>query len=118
MLWCLSIFVFLYCIILNYSEEWFVLFYFKHSFTNDLPNSVYHHLRCELEPRSWRGILDTTLCDKFVSDLRQTGLWFSPGILISSTNETDCHDITEILLKVALNTINQPTKPTNALLAH
>ena len=42
---------------------------------------------------------------KFVSDLRQTGLWFSPGILISSTNETDCHDITEILLKVALNTI-------------
>jgi hypothetical protein len=27
------------------------------------------------------------------------------------TNKTDCHDITEILLKVALNTINQ-TKPT------
>jgi hypothetical protein len=25
----------------------------------------------------------------------------------SSTNKTDCHDITEILLKVALNTINQ-----------
>jgi len=32
-------------------------------------------------------------------------LWFSPGILIFSTNETDRHDITEILLKVALNTI-------------
>jgi hypothetical protein len=32
-----------------------------------------------------------------------TGLWFSP---ISSTNKTDHHDITEILLKVALNTIN------------
>jgi hypothetical protein len=27
--------------------------------------------------------------------------------LISSTNKTDRHDITEILLKVALNTINQ-----------
>jgi hypothetical protein len=26
---------------------------------------------------------------------------------VSSTNKTDCHDITEILLKVALNTINQ-----------
>jgi len=26
-----------------------------------------------------------------------------------STNKTDRHDITEILLKVALNTINQPT---------
>jgi hypothetical protein len=29
---------------------------------------------------------------------------FSPGILVSSTDKTD-HDITEILLKVALNTI-------------
>ena len=31
-----------------------------------------------------------------------TGWWFSP---ISSINKTDRHDITEILLKVALNTI-------------
>jgi hypothetical protein len=28
-----------------------------------------------------------------------------PGTLVSSTNKTDCHDITEILLKVVLNTI-------------
>ena len=34
------------------------------------------------------------------------GRWFSP---VSSTNKTDHHDITEILLKVALNTITQPT---------
>jgi len=34
-----------------------------------------------------------------------TGLWFSPGTLVSFTNKTDRHDITEILLKVALNTI-------------
>jgi hypothetical protein len=26
--------------------------------------SVYHRLSCEFEPRSWRGVLDTTLCDK------------------------------------------------------
>jgi hypothetical protein len=32
--------------------------------------------------------------------------WLSPFTPISSTNKTDCHDITEILLKVALNTIN------------
>ena len=43
---------------------------------------------------------------KFVSSLQQVGgfLWvfrFSP------TNKTDHHDIAEILLKVALNTINQ-----------
>jgi hypothetical protein len=34
-----------------------------------------------------------------------TGLWFSLGTLVSSTNKTDHHDITEILLKVELNTI-------------
>jgi hypothetical protein len=43
-----------------------------------------------------------------------TGWWFSSGTPVSSTNKTDRHDITEILLKVALNTINQPTNlPTN-----
>ena len=33
------------------------------------------------------------------------GRSFSPGTPVSSTNETDRHDKTEILLKVALNTI-------------
>ena len=33
------------------------------------------------------------------------GLWFSPGTPVYSANKTDHHDITEILLKVALNTI-------------
>ena len=28
-----------------------------------------------------------------------TGWWFSAGTPVSSTNKTDCHDITEILLK-------------------
>jgi hypothetical protein len=39
---------------------------------------------------------------KFGSDLRQVGV---PGTPVSSTNKTNHHDITEILLKVALNTI-------------
>ena len=34
------------------------------------------------------------------------GRWFSPCTAASSTNKTDCHDITEILLKVALSTKN------------
>jgi hypothetical protein len=34
-----------------------------------------------------------------------TGQWFFPGTLLSSTNKADCHNITEIMLKVALNTI-------------
>jgi hypothetical protein len=51
----------------------------------------------------WRGVLDTTLCDK-VCQWLSTGRWFCQ---VSSTNKTDRHDITEIMLKVALNTINQ-----------
>ena len=35
------------------------------------------------------------------------GRWFSPGIPVSSTIKTDRHDIIEILLKMASNTINQ-----------
>jgi hypothetical protein len=53
-----------------------------------------------------RGVLDTTLCDQ-VCQWLAAGRWFSPDIPVSSTNKTDRHDITEILLKVALNTINQ-----------
>jgi hypothetical protein len=41
---------------------------------------------------------------KFVSDLRQVG-GFSMGPPVSSTNKTYHHDITEILLKVVVNTI-------------
>jgi hypothetical protein len=43
----------------------------------------------------------TTLCDKIYQRL-VTGQWFSVATLVSST---DRHDITQILLKVALNTI-------------
>ena len=43
-----------------------------------------------------------------------TGRWFSPDTLVSSTDKTDCHDITEILLKVTLNIISQ-TKPKTEL---
>jgi len=57
------------------------------------------------------GVLDTTVCQWLAK-----GRWFSPGIQISSTNKTDRHDITEILLKVTLNTMNQPTnQPTNLI---
>jgi hypothetical protein len=34
-----------------------------------------------------------------------TGWWFFLGNPLSSTNKTDLHNITEILLKVALKTI-------------
>jgi hypothetical protein len=48
----------------------------------------------------------TTLCDQVCQWLSLvTGRWFSLGTLVSSTNKTDHHDITELLLKVVLNTI-------------
>ena len=45
---------------------------------------------------------------KFITDFCQwlmTGRWFSQSTPVSSTNKTNRQDITEILLKVALNTI-------------
>ena len=64
--------------------------------------SAYHHYSCEFESRSGRGVQHYVI--KFVSG-------FSPCTPVSSTNKTDRHNITEILLKVALNTIKQ-TKQT------
>ena len=55
----------------------------------------------------WNVIL--VYCVLFVSfsELQQIGgfLRVVSGTPVSSTNKIDCHDITEILLKVALNTI-------------
>jgi hypothetical protein len=48
---------------------------------------------------TWKSI-----CDK-VCQWHATDRWFSLGTPASSTNKTDRHDITEILLKVVLNTI-------------
>ena len=56
-------------------------------------------------------VYSTIFCDK-VCQWLAPGQWFSPDTLLSSTKIADCHDITEILLNVALNKINQ-TKPLN-----
>ena len=42
---------------------------------------------------------------------------FSTGTSVSFTNKTDLHDITEILLKVALSTIKQLTNPNRCLIS-
>jgi hypothetical protein len=76
-------------------------------FTTTCAISTYHHWHCEFEPRLWRVVLDTTLCDKVYQWL-VTGPWFSPGTQVSSISKTDRHDITEI----SFNIINQnQTKP-------
>ena len=37
-------------------------------------------------------------------------MWFSPGTLVSFTNKADSHDIAEIFLKGALNTMTLTLK--------
>jgi hypothetical protein len=71
-------------------------------FTTICAISAYHHESCEFEPHSWRDVLDATLCDK-VCHVLPTCRRFS----WRTTIKTDRHDITEILLRVALNTITQ-----------
>jgi hypothetical protein len=68
--------------------------------------TLYYYISCNVEPRSWRDVLNTTLCDKVCQRLA-TGRWFSPGTAVSSTNKTNHHNITEILLRVALRTLLQ-----------
>ena len=48
---------------------------------------------------------DTMMPYYDVIALLMTGWWFSPGYLVSSTKKTDRHNIAEMLLRVALNTI-------------
>ena len=45
-----------------------------------------------------------------ICQLLARGQWFSPGPPVSSSDKTDRHDITEILLKVVLNTTKQTNK--------
>jgi hypothetical protein len=73
-------------------------------FTTILMQSV--HITTDVSSNLDQG--ECTLCDN-VCQWLATNRWFSPGPPVSSTNKTDHHDIAELLLKVALNTI----KPTN-----
>ena len=70
---------------------------------------IYHLSPLMLWVRIWIRARCTTLCDK-VCQWLATSHWFSPGPPVSSTNKADRHDITDILLKVALNTIKQINK--------
>jgi hypothetical protein len=65
-------------------------------FTTTCAISAYRHWSCEFKYRLWCGVLDTTLCDK-VCHLLATGRLFSLDTPVSSINNTDLNDITEIL---------------------
>ena len=54
-----------------------------------------------------RGFAPGFVNYKKVHSTRAHGRWFFPDSPVSSTTKTGRHDIAEILLKVAINTINQ-----------
>jgi hypothetical protein len=68
-------------------------------FTTTSAISAYHNWCCEFKSRSGWGVHHYVI--KVVSDLRQVMVFSG-----FSTNKTDLHYITEILLKVVLNNIN------------
>ena len=64
-------------------------------------------IRCPVLKITEKGALNSQPQVIKVYQLLAHGRWFSPGSPASSTTKTGRHDIAEILLKVALNTINQ-----------
>ena len=78
------------------------------AFTTTYAIGTYHHWCGEFDALRSRC---TTLCDK-VCQWLAPDRWFSLCTLVPSTNKTDRHGITEMLLKVALNTIKQTTSKT------
>ena len=86
----------MYCL----SWSWHLVF----RFTTTCAISAYHHLSCEVESSSWRGVLKTILCYN-VCQCLAAGRRFFVGIAVSWANKTDRHDIAKILLKEMLNLI-------------
>ena len=66
-------------------------------------NYLCNQFCCEFKYRSWRGVLNTTLCDK-VCQWLAVDLWFSLGTLGFLRQEDLQPRYNDILLKVALNT--------------
>jgi hypothetical protein len=62
-----------------------------------------HARLCKLQ----KGYTRLVVASDNAYQLLAHGRWFSPGTPASSNTKTDRHDIAEILLKVALNTINK-----------
>ena len=65
--------------------------------TSTYANSTYHHLSCEFDSRSWRGIF-YILCNELASDHM-----LSPVTSISSTTKTDPTTLAELFNHNDLN---------------
>jgi hypothetical protein len=93
------------CYNINLLKKTSFVFYSAYQLQNLLQNQCLSPLTLWVRTPFRRGRVLNTLCDK-VCQWPATDWWFSPGTPVSSNNKTDLHDVTEILLKVELNTIN------------
>ena len=59
-------------------------------FTTTCAIVAYHHLSCEFEPHSWRGVLDKTVCDKVCQ-------WLATGMCISLSTPISATQLWELL---------------------
>jgi hypothetical protein len=90
-----------------------IIYISKYLWTRKWPWSygswIYNYLcnECLSPLMLWVWLPCPTLCNK-VCQWLVASRWFSLCLLVSSSNKTDLHDITEKLFKVALHTI----KPT------
>ena len=86
-----------------------IFFYNLFLFETTCAISAYHHWSCEFQSRSWRGVLDTNYVIKFVGDLRKVGcvLWV---LRFPQTNQTNRHDIAEILFESGVKNHNHRNK--------
>ena len=83
-----------------------------------LANNSYKPITNTAWVRAWlcklqKGCTRLSAASDKAYQLLAHGRWFSPGTPTSSTTKTGSHDITEILLKVALNTKNKQINQTN-----
>ena len=80
---------------------------------------LFHPIRRGLAPsfvNYKKGCTQLAAASDKVYQLLAHGQWFSPGTPAYSTTKTGRHDIAEILLKVALNTINQSLQKISILI--
>ena len=96
-IWIYIIIVFVFCSINWYCRDRCGRDRMVVGFTTTYVISAYHHECCELESHSGEVYSIQHYVFKFVSNLQQS--------VVSTSNKTDHHDITEILMKVALNNI-------------
>jgi hypothetical protein len=86
-----------------------IFFYNLFLFETTCAISAYHHWSCEFQSRSWRGVLDTKLCDKVCRWLAK-GRLCTLGTPFPQTNQTNPHDIAEILFESGVKHHNHRKK--------